>query len=100
MTRKTRDEIGELTPQQIEELNELSARPDSEIDFSDIPEIAAIPRDAIRGKDWKHYRGKTIILTDEIHAYFCAIADRRGISINEVVNDILAKEIAFIEAVK
>lgn len=100
MTRKTREEIGELTPKQIEELNRLAAKPDSEIDFSDIPEITKIPANAIRGKDWKHYRGKTIVLDAEIHAYFVAVADRKKTSINAVVNDFLAKEIAVLEAVK
>ena len=100
MKRRTREEIGRLTSEQVEELNRLAAKPDSEIDFSDVPEIAEIPPNAIRGKDWKHYRGKSIVLTEEIHAYFSAIADRRKISINDVVNDVLAKEIAFVEAVK
>ena len=100
MTRRTREEIGGLTPERTEELNGLAAQPDSEIDTTDIPEITTIPPNAIRGKDWKHYRGKTIILTDELHAYFSALADRKGVSINALVNDFLAKEIAVVEAVK
>jgi hypothetical protein len=41
MTRKTREEIGELRlrPEQIERLDRLAALPDSQIDTSDIPEI-------------------------------------------------------------
>ena len=100
MTRRTREEIGRLTPERAEELNRLAGRPDSEIDTTDIPEITEIPPNAIRGKDWKHYRGKTIILTDELHAYFSALADRKGVSVNTLVNDFLAKEIAVVEAVK
>ena len=100
MTRRTREEIGALTPERAEALNRLAASPDSEIDTTDIPEITEIPHGAIRGKDWKHYRGKTIILTDELHAYFSALADRKGVSVNTLVNDFLAKEIAVVEAVK
>ena len=100
MTRRAREEIGKLTPARTEELNWLAARPDSEIDTTDIPEIAEIPANAIRGKDTKHYRGKTIILTDELHAYFSALADRKGVSVNTLVNDFLAKEIALVEVVK
>ena len=100
MTRRTREEIGKLRPERAEELNRLAARPDSEIDTTDIPPITRLPPNAIRGKDWKNYRGQTIILTDELHAYFAALADRKGVSINALVNDFLAKEIAVEKAVK
>lgn len=100
MTRRTRKEIGRLTSQRTEELNRLAVRPDSEIDTSDVPRIAEIPPGAIRGKDWKHYRGKTIVLTDELHAYFSVLADRKGVSINTLVNNFLTKEIAVVEAVR
>ena len=51
MTRRTREEIGRLTPEQTEELNRLAARPDGEIDTTDIPEITEIPaqRDSRQG---------------------------------------------------
>ena len=100
MTRRTREEIGPLTPERKEELNRLAARRDSEIDTSDIPPVTNMPSGAIRGKDWKHYRGSTIVLTDELHAYFSALADRKGISISALVNDFLAREVAVVEAVK
>ena len=100
MTRRTRKEIGRLSPQRTEELNRLAVRPDSEIDTTEIPKITEIPPGAIRGKDWKHYRGKTIVLADELHAYFSVLADRKGVSINTLVNDFLTKEIAVVEAVR
>ena len=43
MTRRTREEIGKLTPERAEELNRLAARPDSEIDTTDIAEVREIP---------------------------------------------------------
>lgn len=100
MTRRTREEICGLTPERIQELNRLAAKPDSETDTSDIAPITEIAPGAIRAKDWKHYRGKNIVLTDDLHAYFSALADRKGVSINALVNDFLAKEIAVVEAVR
>ena len=40
----------ELSPEKRKELQELAARPDYEIDLSDIPEIKEIPSDAEIGK--------------------------------------------------
>jgi predicted HicB family RNase H-like nuclease len=93
MVRKTLEELPKLTPEQIEELNRLAARPDSEIDFSDIPEITEIPPGAIRRKDWKHYGGRTIELSGPVHAHFAAIASRRAVSLNTVINEVLDKVI-------
>ena len=100
MTRRTREQIGELSPDRIRELNRLAERPDREIDTSEIPEASGVPPNVIRGKDWHLYRGKTIVLSDELHAYFSALADRRRMSINELVNDFLAKEVALVESVR
>ncbi|MBV9505436.1 MAG: hypothetical protein JO323_10590 [Acidobacteriia bacterium] len=100
MTRKTREEIGELSPEQIEYYNRLAARPDSEIDFSDIPEITKIPANAIRGKDRKYHSGDTVVLSDEVHTHIAAIAARRGISISAAVNDVLAKALELAEVAK
>jgi hypothetical protein len=109
MPRKTREE---LTPQQIEDLDRLAALPDSEIDTTDIPE-AEVWRHPARGEAQRRQlvrriheirasgRARTsVVLTEEIYAYFADIADRRKVSINDVVNDVLAKEIAVFEAVK
>jgi hypothetical protein len=79
-------ERGPLTPEQIQKLNELAARPDCEIDFSDIPEITEIPPDAIR----RNYR---VYLSGKVHAYFAEIASRRGVSLNALINEVLAKVI-------
>ena len=51
MTRRTREDVGRLTPERAEALNRLAARPDSEIDTTDIPEITEIPpqRDSRQG---------------------------------------------------
>ena len=86
MIRKTLAERGPLTPEQIQRLTELAARPDSEIDLSDIPEIREIPPDAIR----RNYR---VYLSGRVHAHFAAIACRRAVPLNTVINEVLAKVI-------
>ena len=86
MVRKTLEELPKLTPEQIDELNRLAARPDSEIDLSDIPEITEISPDAIR----RNYR---VYLSGRVHAHFAAIACRRAVPLNTVINEVLAKVI-------
>ena len=86
-----------LSEQQREDLLAGLTMSDEDIDFSDIPEIREIPPHAVRGK---FYRGRTIYLTEELHVYLSAIAARKGISLNDLVNDLLNKEVAIMEAVK
>ena len=110
MTSKTREELGDLTPQQIERLNRLAEMPDSEIDTSDIPGIEELPPHAVRGEAARGEMvrrrrpdGKLplpVYLTAELEDYLCAIASRRGLALNDLVNDLLAREIAIVEAVK
>jgi len=110
MTSKTREELGELTPEQVAELNRLAEMPDSDIDTSDIPEVKELPPHAVRGEAARREMvrrrradGKLplpVYLTAELEDYLAAIANRRGLSLNDLVNDLLAKEIAIVEAVK
>jgi predicted HicB family RNase H-like nuclease len=39
-------------------------------------------------------------LTDELHAYLSNIATRRGVSLNDLVNNVLSHEVALAEALK
>jgi len=58
-------EIKPLTSKQLENLRRLSKRPDSEIDFSDIPEIKSIPPGYVVGK---FYRPRKTSLTMRLDA--------------------------------
>jgi uncharacterized protein (DUF4415 family) len=58
-------EIKPLTSKQLENLRRLSKRPDSEIDFSDIPEIKRIPPGYVVGK---FYRPRKTSLTMRLDA--------------------------------
>jgi hypothetical protein len=87
-----------LTEDEKEQLRAGLSMRDEDIDYSDIPPIREIPPDAIRGRNSRFYRGRIVYLTEELHAYFCDIAMRKGVSLNDVVNDLLSKEVAIVEA--
>jgi hypothetical protein len=89
--------MSKFSDTQREEIVAISNQRDEDIDYSDIPPIWEIPADAVRGR---FYRGQAIHLTDELHAYFSTVAGRRGISLNDLVNNVLAKEIAMVEELK
>ncbi len=86
-----------LSEDQKKELLALMDKRDDDIDTSDIPEVLELPPNTVRGR---FHGGRTVHLTDELHAYFAAVAERKGISLNDLINDILSKEIAIVEAVK
>jgi hypothetical protein len=87
----------ELSDTQRKEIAALAAQRDEDIDYSDITPIRNIPLDAVRGR---FYRGPAVYLNSEVLAYFSEAAMRRGVSINELVNNVLSKELAIFEALK
>ena len=86
-----------LSEKQDEDILAITGQRDEDIDYSDIPPIREIPADAVRGR---FYRGHAICLTDELHAYLSNIAMRRGVSLNELVTNVLSQEVARVEALK
>jgi len=86
-----------LSEDQKKELLALMDQRDEDIDTSDIPEVRELPSNAVRGR---FHRRHAVYLTEELQAYFAAIADRKGVSLNDLINDILSKEIAIVEVVK
>jgi predicted HicB family RNase H-like nuclease len=86
-----------LSETQREDLLAIAGQRDGEIDYSDIPPIQEIPSNAVRGR---FYRGQAIYLTDELHAYLSTVAVRRGMSLNDLVNNVLSKEVALVEELK
>jgi hypothetical protein len=87
----------DLSRQQAEELLVLAEKRDEDIDLSDIPEIRAIPPNAVRGK---FYRSRMIILTTELQQYFADLSRRKGIPMNDLVNETLAKALAMVEVAR
>jgi uncharacterized protein (DUF4415 family) len=55
----------QLKQEQLEHLKQLAAKPDHEIDLSDIPEITEIPSDAVIGR---FYRPKKTTVTIRLDA--------------------------------
>ena len=53
-----------LSDKQRQTLQKLAARPDSAIDFSDIPEITAIPPDAVIGRFYRPQKTAVTIRLD------------------------------------
>ena len=86
-----------LFDNQRAEISALAMKRDEDIDYSDIPPIREIPSNAVRGR---FYRGPAVHLTKEVHNYFSDVATRRGVSINDLVNSVLSKEIAVVEELR
>jgi len=68
-----------------------------EIDTSDIPEIRELPAGTVRGK---FYRGATVHLTEELRQYFADLSHRKGVPLNDLVNDTLLKAVAVAEVAR
>jgi uncharacterized protein (DUF4415 family) len=66
----------------------LARRPDSEIDFSDIPEIREIPSDAVIGK---YYRPKKTSVTIRLDADVLAWLKASGEGYQTRINDYLRR---------
>ena len=86
-----------LSEKQREDILAMTGQRDEDIDYSDLPPVREIPANAVRGR---FYRGRAIYLTDELHAYLSTIAMRRGVSLNDLVNNVLSQEVAMVEALK
>ena len=79
----------ELTAKKRSELRRLAARPDSEIDLSDIPEIRNLPSDAIVGQ---FYRPKKQSVTIRLDADVLAWLKASGEGYQTRVNTFLRQK--------
>jgi hypothetical protein len=86
-----------LSERQRKDILAVAGQRDEDIDYSDIPPIREIPANAVRGR---FHPGHAIYLTDELYAYLSAIALRRGASLDDLVNNVLSKEVAIVEALR
>jgi uncharacterized DUF497 family protein len=86
-----------LSEDRRRELLALMDKPDSEIDFSDIPAIRELPAGAVRGL---FYRGPIIRLNENTRRYFADLARRRHVPMNGLVNEALEKALAVVEVAK
>ncbi len=77
-----------LTVEKKKELQRLAARPDREIDLSDIPEIRELPSDAVIGK---FYRPKKASMTIRIDADVLAWLRSSGEGYQTRINEYLRR---------
>jgi hypothetical protein len=86
-----------LSPGQKAELLALMDVRDEDIDTTDIPEVKEIPPGTVPGL---FYRGGMVRLRGELRTYFADIARRKGVPINDLVNETLEKAVAIAEVAK
>jgi hypothetical protein len=82
----------DLSKQQAKEVLALMNMREEDIDLSDIPET-----DFSKGVRGKFYRGPIIYLTEDLRRYFCDLSRRKGVPLNDLVNETLAKAVAVAE---
>ena len=85
-----------LSAEKRKELRHLAARPDREIDLTDIPEIREIPPGAVRGMS-NMSLATPVYLDRELQIRLSAIAARKGVSLSDLVSQLLRKEIEIAE---
>lgn len=87
------------SPEQEAEILALQTMGDETIDFSDIPEIRAIPPGAVRGRFYSTGTGLRVpvYLDPELQGRLLAIAIRKGVSLSDLVSQLLRKEIEIAE---
>jgi len=86
-----------LSPEQKAEILALQNVRDEDIDLSDIPEITEIPPGTVPGR---FYRGSWVRLSEELRSYFVELAHRKGVPVNDLVNETLEKALAVIEVAR
>jgi hypothetical protein len=84
-----------LSRQQAEEILALMNMREEDIDLSDIPET-----DFSNGVRGKFYQGPIIYLTEDLRRYFWELARRKGVPLNDLVNETLTKAVAIAEVAK
>jgi uncharacterized protein (DUF4415 family) len=78
--------MGKLSAEKRKELRALAAKPESEIDLSDIPEIREIPSDAVIGR---FYRPRKAAVTIRLDADVVAWLKAAGAGYQTRVNSYL-----------
>jgi len=88
-----------LSAEQEAEILALQQAEDETIDFSDIPEIRAIPVGAVRGKFYSTGAGLhvPVYLDLDLQGRLLAIAIRKGVSLSDLVSQLLRREIEIAE---
>ena len=82
-----------LTAEKRTTLRRLADRPDSLIDFSDIPEIRQLPSDAVIGKFYRPKKQSvTMRLDADVLAWLKASGDGYQTRVNTYLRELMAKK--------
>ena len=82
--------MSKLSAEKRKQLQKLAARPDDEIDLSDIPEIQGIPRDAVIGRFYRPRKTSlTIRLDADVVAWLKASGEGYQTRINHYLRQIM-----------
>ena len=82
-----------LTAEKRSQLKKLAARPDREIDLSDIPEISELPSDAIIGRFYKPKKASVTIRIDaDVLAWLKASGEGYQTRINEYLRQLMRRK--------
>lgn len=85
--------MARLTAEEQKRLKKLAARPDREIDFSDIPEIREFPSDAVIGKFYKPKKASMTIRIDaDVLAWLKASGKGYQTRINEYLRRLMRQD--------
>jgi hypothetical protein len=85
-----------LSAEKKAEILSLMNLSDEDIDTSDIPEVS-IPPGTVPGL---FYRGSSVRLNESLRRYFWELSRRKGISVNDLVNETLEKALAVAEVAR
>jgi len=91
-TRKERNSMTKLSADKRRQLQRLAAKPDRDIDLSDIPEIREIPSDAVIGR---FYRPKKTAVTIRLDADVVAWLKASGAGYQTRINTYLRQSATF-----
>ena len=82
--------MSRLTAEKRNKLKKLAARPDCEIDLSDIPEVQELPSDAVIGKFYRPKKASVTIRIDtDVLAWLKASGEGYQTRINEYLRRLM-----------
>ena len=84
--------MSKLSAEKRKELQNLSAKPDREIDLTDIPEIREIPSDAVIGRFYRPKKSTvTIRLDSDVLAWLKATGEGYQSRINAYLRELMQR---------
>ncbi len=82
----------QLTDKKRNELRKIAQRPDTEIDFSDIPEIRELPSDAVIGRFYRPKKQSvTLRLDADVLAWLKASGEGYQTRVNSYLRELMSK---------